>query len=239
MSGKQFKRHHRQGILIGSSVLYLAAPLFRSHVRISAAGFHLHLADTHDARADFRREAKVHDLNIASIRIQHDVLRFDVAMNDLPPVSVVERLGDRRQDSNHFRKRKLAVLSHERLPVRGQCVAFQILHHEEVSKSRILSQQIDRANVFVLQVVDAVEGLFDTCHFIRAALQFWRQHLDDDRPFPRGVVSLPDLAHATTSQSAFQLESPQFHSRFKQRDRRRKSRSLAGSAGLRHRERGR
>ena len=97
---------------------------------------------------------------------QHDVLRLHVAMQHVRGVSKVERSGDRREHTHHFTQRERAVSRDERLAMRRQRVSLEILHHHVVAVPGVVTEQVQRTDVLVLQVMHAVKHLLHGGHLL-------------------------------------------------------------------------
>ena len=128
-------------------------------------------------------------------------------------VSEVERCGDRREDSCHFTQRKRAVLRDERLPMRRERDPFEILHHDVIAVPGIVSEQVERTDVLVLQVMHAVKHLLHRSHLFGVMRQLGMQQLEHDGSLANQIAGLPDLAHAAASETFFQTEATQFVAR--------------------------
>ena len=141
---------------------------------------------------------------------QHDVLRLHVTMQHMRGMSEIESSSDRRKHARHLTQRKLAMSRDERLPIRRQRVSLEILHDHVVAVPNVMTEQVERTDVLVLQVVNAVKHLLHGGHLFGVVRQLRMQQLEDNRSLANQIAGLPDLTHAASSETLFQTEAAQF-----------------------------
>jgi len=105
VAGEALVGHHSERINIGAAIERLAARLLGAHV----------IGRAHNGRArelggGFKGfgDAKVGQEGLTAM-IEENVARFDVAVDDVERVSVIERVGDGGEEARHFGKGQSAA----------------------------------------------------------------------------------------------------------------------------------
>ena len=162
-SAKQFVGQRSERVLVGAGVLTLSLKLFRTHVRAGSAGTHSNLRDASHALAELGGETEVNELNIPELvevhgtvgifsKNEHDVSRFNVAVNDVSGVSVIESFRHRAKDFQRADQRYFFHLTQ----VKGERHAIHESHHQIGTEIRMPAQGEGRADVLVVKGVDGL-----------------------------------------------------------------------------------
>ena len=134
--------------------------------------------------------AEVHDLDVA-IGLHHDVLRLDVAMDQILVVSNVERRAHLRTNFRNFALVERAA----RLDAGLQIGAADELHHNVV-RAVIVAPVVDVHNVGTLQVGGSSGFLLETLGEIGAFRILGQHHLYGNGASQHGILSTVDFRHA-------------------------------------------
>ena len=139
------------------------------------------------------REAEIEQLG-ARLR-QHDIGRFEIAVDDARAVGFVERIGDVNADLQHLFERQRTLGAGQS---RRQCLAFEILHHEVVNLL-VTADVVDGADVRMRQRGNRSCLALESRAAIRIGGEVGRQHLHRHRAIEPRVTGCVDLAHSAGS----------------------------------------
>ena len=103
---------------------------------------------------------------------------------------LVQRVGDLDGVAQHLVGRQ-----RPRRQPRGERLAFEILHHQEVGVT-LLADVMERADVRMVQAGDRLRLTLEALSEIRIVGDMRREHLDGDGALEPRVGGLVDLAHA-------------------------------------------
>ena len=194
-----------------------SAKLFRTHVRTRSASRHSDLRNARHTPPKLRRQTEIDELNVfqflkvqrpvgVSGKIKHNVGRFDIAVNDLLLMRIVESLRDRHQNFRDPLQRQFLLAAQKKF----QTDALQKFHHEIRTKIIMLMHSVNRANVRVLKRMDRLKRLANAFHFRIKILNITRHELDGNVTFPVQVTSFPDLPQTAASDFFFKPPTVKF-----------------------------
>ena len=198
---RQFARKHLEGdnterVDVGTCInLFRRHDLFRSHVveRSHRAG----LGDACRTAADDLGNPEVHQHRAALPvfgRLQHDIRRLHVTVDEALDVCVVERGGDIMQDRIRLCGRHRAA----GFQFVAQLAPFKELHHH-VEHTLVFAEVKDVDNVRVLEGGDDLRLTLEAGAGFLFLCQFARQHFDSDGAIQRHMFTAIDLTHAAAT----------------------------------------
>ena len=138
------------------------------------------------------REPEVEELR-AAFR-QHDVLRLEIAMDDVLLMRLVQRVHDLARDLQ-------GVVEWQRSTREsiGERLALEVLE-DEIPHAVLFPDVVKRADVRVVQAGDRLRFAVEALLHVGVVGEVRRQHLDGDRSIQPGVGGFVDLAHAASTE---------------------------------------
>ena len=129
-------------------------------------------------------------------RIDHDVPRFDVPVDDPLFVSVIQRIGHLPDDRQHSLKIQ-CVFATPAFDPAPQVFALDTFHDEVIIPvGVVLFQIIGTGDIGMVQIVNQLEILLDVFHFQRVMRKFRRQGFQGDFNPRRFIETFVNHAHA-------------------------------------------
>ena len=196
IAGEQLVRNDPDGVLVGLGRLRVSGALFRTHVRRRADGE----AGARQLRGvGHLRDPEVGDLHVA-VRVDQDVGRLHVPVDDAVVVGVLERRAELQQDSLHDGYGQWRVLADHHV----EWSAVDVLHDEEQRIARV-PNGVDHDDVGVIESRGR-SGLALEPFFHAGVEREVRQHdLDRDPAVQSQVVGEVDDGHAAAADLAADL----------------------------------
>ena len=196
-AGQHFVEHDGEAVEVASLVAFLAAQLLGRHVGERADDA---AAAVQPLAAADARNAEVHDLEHAVLG-DHQVRRFDVAVDHAHAVGVSQAVGGLRNDGEAFAhvERRVAL---------GQDVvegvaAHQLHHHVEILAVR--DQRVERGDVRVIEPGEARRLGAKPVGEIGVAQQLGPQRLHRHFTLQHGVEGGMNLANAAFAEQVANL----------------------------------
>jgi len=189
--GQQFVADQTDGKHIGASIQLLGLGLLRRHV------FHgsQHGAGAgHAVAADGAGQAKIHHHH-ASLRVPHNVARFQITMDHTFPVRRLQTAQCLLHDLYSFRNQDLALTPEDLV----KALAFDVLHSDELD-SVGFSQVKDADHIAIGDLASEDQFLLESLENVRIRGQLGTDYLQGYNPVQFGVPRLIDRAHATLTQ---------------------------------------
>ena len=168
-------------------------------------------------------QAEVEHLHRA-VRADHDVGRFQIAMDDAARVSRRQRIGDRYGDPQHLAEAH-AVPRNERI----EALAAHVLHDDEIVAVRRLDL-VDGDDVRVIEGRGGVRFLHKPPPTIVVADAIGRQDLDRDLAVETRIAGAIDLAHPTRANQREDLVRPECRAGLESQSARRHYRVVVGQS---------
>jgi hypothetical protein len=209
--GEQLKEHAPRRVEIGASVDRLALGLFGRKV-LRGPDHRLGLGHRRGAVGDGSRDPEVHDLD-GTTTAEHDVGRFDVAVDDPLGVAVVQRCQDVLDDSAGLVGRRHRSCGGE---VLAQGAAVDDLHDDVGNVDGhlgarvdgfVLARVINRDDVGVVEPRGGLGLPPESTEEHRVTRQVGAQQLDGHRPGQPGIESSVDIGHAPATDDLTDLVS--------------------------------
>ena len=151
-------------------------------------------------------QAEVEHLH-GAVRADHDVGRFQIAMDDAARVRRRQRIGDRNGDSQHLAEAH-TVPRNERI----EALPAHVLHHDEIVAVGRLDL-VDGDDVRMIEGRGGVGFLDKPAAAILVADAIGRQYLDGHLTIQTRIASAIDLAHPSCADEREDLVRPECRAR--------------------------
>ncbi len=195
MVGEQLEEHHAERVEVAASVDLLPAALLGRHV-VGRPADQTRSRDRRGVRPHDRRQPEVDDLHqVASRReaAEDDVLRLQVAVDDVVRVRFLERAEHGHQDIAGAREGQGPLLVHHH----GEVLPLEEFHRQ-VEDAVIRSTEIDDADaVRVIQPAARAGLRVEASDRLLVAEQVRVDHLDRHRTAERALFGPVHAAHPT------------------------------------------
>src|SRR5438270_643940 len=137
-------------------------------------------------------DPKIQNLHLAGVG-EHDVFRFDIAMDNSALVSRDERLRTLNGDVQKF------VQCHARSQPISQRLAFHIFHYQEYL-APVFKNVINRRDVGIAETGNVLGFFLEPATIKRIGAKMGSQALQSDNALKFAVLSAIDLAHASLAE---------------------------------------
>src|SRR5262249_38139543 len=144
----------------------------------------------HAFRLHRARQAKIHHQDAAGF-VTHDVLRFQVAVNDSDAVCGMQRVASLPNDFDGFGSGKFSVIE-DQAP---QVIALDVLHGDELD-AFACTEVVDANHIAVHNLMGEQELLLETRQNGGIRSQLRTDQLKRNKTVELAISSLVDRAHA-------------------------------------------
>jgi len=182
--GDHLEESDGEGIDVGAVIDPLAEHLLRRHIDQRAGGEAFLVA-----RADDRRQPEIGEVRRAEA-VEQDVGRLEVAVDDVPGVGALQRLGHRLPDADDLVDRQPAMTVDNPIQQR----AARHIAHDDVKLALELAEVVDRQDVGVLQRGDGARLALKLEPRLLVG-QVGHDRLDGDGALQPRVPRRPDVGH--------------------------------------------